>query len=152
MTKEEYVKSAREWREEYMPRLTGRALETELEQVAAGHKRIVQNAIGLGKPVPHEVLADYPHLAKSSPSRGNPMALTKEVLNLEMRIPLELLWRDEKDYLAELTQNIRESGITEPITIRVREDRSMVVWDGLHRLAVAEKLGIEQIPVIYIGG
>lgn len=78
------------------------------------------------------------------------MALTKEVLKLEMRIPLELLWKDEKDYLDKLTEQIRESGITEPITIRVREDGSQIVWDGLHRLAVAERLGIEEIPVIYI--
>jgi len=81
---------------------------------------------------------------------GNPMAPTKEVLKLEVRIPLELLWKDEPKYLEELTQSIMEHGITEPITIRIRGDGSMIVWDGLHRLAVAEKLGIEQIPVIYI--
>ncbi len=77
--------------------------------------------------------------------------LTSEVLKLEMRIPLELLWKDEREYMDNLTLEIKELGITEPITIRVREDGSMVVWDGLHRLAVAEKLGIEEIPVIYIG-
>lgn len=69
MTREEYVKSAREWRAENMPRLTGRALEDELEHVAAGHKRIVQNALAAGKLVPAEVLADYPDLLKG----GNPM-------------------------------------------------------------------------------
>jgi len=83
---------------------------------------------------------------------GNPTAPTKEVLKLEKRIPLELLWKDEPNYLAQLTEEIREHGITEPITIRVREDGSQIVWDGLHRLAVAQKLGIEQIPVIYTGG
>jgi len=82
---------------------------------------------------------------------GNPMALTKEILKLEVRIPLELLWKDEPNYLDKLTEGIMEHGITEPITIRVREDGSMIVWDGLHRLAVAQKLGIEQIPVIYTG-
>ena len=82
---------------------------------------------------------------------GNPMALTKEISKLEVRIPLELLWKDERNYLDKLTEEIREHGITEPITIRVREDGSMIVWDGLHRLAVAQKLGIEQIPVIYTG-
>lgn len=77
------------------------------------------------------------------------MALTKEILKLEMRIPLELLWKDEQDYLDKLTESIKKLGITEPIEIRVREDGSMIVWDGLHRLAVAERLGIEEIPVIY---
>jgi len=77
------------------------------------------------------------------------MALTKDILKLEMRIPLELLWKDEGPYLDRLTEEIKLRGITEPIEIRVREDGSMIIWDGLHRLAVAEKLGIEEIPVIY---
>jgi len=80
---------------------------------------------------------------------GNPMARTKEVLKLEMRIPLELLWKDEKAHLDRLTEEIKVRGITEPITIRVRKDGSMIVWDGLHRLAVAQNLGLEEIPVIY---
>ena len=64
MTREEYVKSAREWRAEFMPRLTGRALEDELEHVAVGHKIIVLQSLGAGKPVSPEVLKDYPELAK----------------------------------------------------------------------------------------
>ncbi len=96
----------------------------------------------------------FSQITKGSNPRltGNPMALTKEISKLEMRIPLELLRKDEPNYLDKLTEEIMEHGITEPITIRVREDDSMIVWDGLHRLAVAQKLGIEQIPVIYIGG
>jgi len=78
------------------------------------------------------------------------VALTKDVLKLEMRIPLDLLWKDEREYLNRLTFKIEEEGITEPITIRVREDGSQIVWDGLHRLAVAQLLGIKEIPVIYI--
>ena len=70
MTREEYVKSAREWRAEFMPRLTGRALEDELEHVAGVHKGVVFNALGAGKPIPPEVLADYPDLQKvSNPGR-----------------------------------------------------------------------------------
>lgn len=72
MTREEYVKSAREWRAEYMPRLTGRALEDELEHVAAVHKGVVLNALGAGKPIPPEVLVDYPDLPKGSNPRGKP--------------------------------------------------------------------------------
>lgn len=75
---------------------------------------------------------------------------TEDILKLEMRIPLELLWKDEPNYMAQLTHEIITLGITEPITIRIREDGSMIVWDGLHRLAVAQKLGIKEIPVIYI--
>lgn len=89
MTREEYVKSAREWRAENMPRLTGRALEDELEHVAAGHKLIVLNAMGLGKPVPPEVLADYPELRTRE---GNPgMTPDKWLLKVSIeRAPLRV--------------------------------------------------------------
>ena len=36
---------------------------------------------------------------------------TKEVLKLEMRVPLEILWKDEKDYMDKLTQEVKKSGI-----------------------------------------
>ena len=75
----------------------------------------------------------------------------EEVSRLETRLPLKLLWKDEATYMDRLTTEIQEKGITEPVTIRVREDGSQIVWDGLHRLAVAQKLGIKDIPVQYIG-
>ncbi len=67
----------------------------------------------------------------------------KDILKLEMRLPLELIEIDDK-----LLEDIRLNGIREPIEIRVREDGSQIVWDGLHRLVIAQKLGIEEIPVI----
>ena len=67
-----------------------------------------------------------------------------DILKLETRLPLELIKADDK-----LLEDIRLSGIREPIEIRVREDGSQIVWDGLHRLAIAKKLGIKEIPVIY---
>ena len=62
MTRAEYVEEGRKWRAEHQPRLTGRALEHELEGVSKGHKGVVRNAIEEGKPVPTEVLADYSDL------------------------------------------------------------------------------------------
>ena len=75
---------------------------------------------------------------------------TEDVLKLEMRIPLDLIEKDEPNYLAQLTHEVEKYGITEPITIRVRGDGSKIVWDGLHRLIVAQRLGIKEIPVTYI--
>ena len=69
----------------------------------------------------------------------------KEILKLETRLPLELIKVDDK-----LLEDIRLNGIQEPIEIRVREDGSQIVWDGLHRLAIAVRLGIKDIPVIFI--
>ncbi len=69
----------------------------------------------------------------------------------ETRIPLALIRKDEKVYLERLTIEIEKEGITEPITIRVREDGSRIVWDGIHRLIVAQNLGMKSVPVKFIG-
>ena len=62
----------------------------------------------------------------------------EEISKLETRIPIDLIRRDEAVEIKRLTEEIRREGITEPITIRVREDGSMMVWDGIHRLIVAQ--------------
>ena len=68
------------------------------------------------------------------------------VLKMETRLPLGLVGIPD-----ELLEDIRENGIKEPIEIRVREDGSMIVWDGLHRLAIAVKLQLETVPVFVKG-
>ncbi|KKK77119.1 hypothetical protein LCGC14_2856790, partial [marine sediment metagenome] len=67
-----------------------------------------------------------------------------EILKLETRLPLSLVKIDE-----ELMSDIRQNGIQEPIEIRIREGGSQIVWDGLHRLAIAVRLGHETVPVFY---
>ncbi len=74
-----------------------------------------------------------------------------EISKYETRIPLDLIRKDEKVTLERLTEEIKRKGITEPITIRVREDGSRIVWDGIHRLIVAQDLGIRNVPVKFIG-
>ncbi|MBA7684767.1 hypothetical protein ES703_93176 [subsurface metagenome] len=76
-------------------------------------------------------------------AQNSPM-LTKEILKLETRLPLELV-----EINAELREDIRLNGIQEPIEIRVREDGSQIVWDGLNRLAIAVELNLETVPVIF---
>ena len=70
--------------------------------------------------------------------------LTEDILKLETRLPLELIEINQ-----ELLEDIKLNGIQEPIEIRVREDGSQIVWDGLHRLAIAVKLGIKDVPIIF---
>lgn len=69
---------------------------------------------------------------------------TKEILKLETRLPLGLVEINDA-----LLEDIRLNGIKEPIEIRVRGDGSQIVWDGLHRLAIAVKLNLEDVPVIF---
>lgn len=68
----------------------------------------------------------------------------KEALKLETRLPLGFIEINQK-----LLEDIRLNGIKEPIEIRVREDGSLIIWDGLHRLAIAVKLNLESVPVIF---
>ncbi len=55
-----------------------------------------------------------------------------------------LLRRDHADRIAQLTASIREDGITTPILLG-NDGR---VWDGHHRLCVADALGLVRVPVI----
>ena len=70
--------------------------------------------------------------------------LLSEVLKLETRLPIRLIKINK-----ELFEDIKQNGIKEPLEIRVREDGSQIVWDGLHRLAIAIKLNLETVPVIF---
>ena len=63
---------------------------------------------------------------------------------MEMRIPLELVEIDDK-----LLEDIRENGIKEPVEIRIRGDGSRILWDGLHMVAIAVKLGLETVPFFF---
>lgn len=71
-----------------------------------------------------------------------------EVLKIETRLPLNLV---EVEIDAALLEDIQKNGILEPIEIRVREDGSRIVWDGLHRLAIAVKLELKSVPVFFRG-
>ena len=75
----------------------------------------------------------------------------EQVSKLETRIPIDLIRKDEVAEIGRLTKEIQDEGIKEPITIRVREDGSQIVWDGIHRLIVAQDLGLENVPVKFIG-
>lgn len=71
------------------------------------------------------------------------MPLT-EILKLETRLPLNLV-----EINAALLEDIRKNGILEPVEIRIREDGSRILWDGLHRVKIAAALGLESVPVFF---
>ena len=73
------------------------------------------------------------------------MPLT-EILKLETRLPLNLVEID-----AALLEDIRKNGILEPVEIRVRQDGSRILWDGLHRVKIAAALGLESVPAFFRG-
>ena len=69
-----------------------------------------------------------------------------EVLKMETRLPLNMV-----EINTDLLEDIRKNGILEPIEIRVRQDGSWILWDGLHRVKIAVALGLEIVPVFFRG-
>ena len=67
-----------------------------------------------------------------------------EILKLETRLPLRLV-----EINAALLEDIQKNGILEPVEIRIREDGSRILWDGLHRVKIAAALGLEFVPVFF---
>ena len=63
---------------------------------------------------------------------------------LELRLPLEHV----EDNPA-LKEDIRENGVKVPVEIRIRQDMSRILWDGLHRLKIAKELELDSIPVFF---
>ncbi|HUX48259.1 MAG TPA: ParB N-terminal domain-containing protein [Dehalococcoidia bacterium] len=119
----------------YQPTTTGANLLAEMRSLG------VHKAFRIGK------LEEVPAVPEVVPH----ILPLEQVSKLETRAPLDLIRKDESVKIERLTKEIQAEGITEPITIRVRGDGSQIVWDGLHRLIVAQDLGIENIPVKYIG-
>lgn len=58
----------------------------------------------------------------------------------------EIEHKISKNYLDELTEEIKVNGITYPITLEVYGNKGLIV-EGNHRIAVAKRLGIKYIPV-----
>ena len=67
-----------------------------------------------------------------------------EILKIETRLPLNLV-----EINPALLEDIQKNGIQESIEIRIREDGSRILWDGLHRVKIAAVLGLESVPVFF---
>lgn len=63
------------------------------------------------------------------------------------RVEFDLLWETQQGYMDLLATSIQETGMHTPILIG-SDGR---VWDGHHRLAVAHKLGLAEVPIKWVG-
>jgi len=67
---------------------------------------------------------------------------------------LEAVWdalleaRMEDPHYPLVVESIREHGFTVPVTAQVRDDGTVVLGDGHHRLAACLELGITEMPVV----
>lgn len=62
-------------------------------------------------------------------------------------VEFDRLWSEQQGYMDMLATSIQQDGIRMPILIG-SDGR---VWDGHHRLAVADRLGLEAVPVEWAG-
>ncbi|GAH45028.1 unnamed protein product, partial [marine sediment metagenome] len=116
-------------RAENMPRLIGAALEAELVKVAEGHKGLVRQAIGQGKLVPTEVLADYPDL----------VALVKPPAEM----PIVRL--TEEEFVKEKLALRRKQA--ERVGVPFDEKREMALLRGEYRIIAPPAVKPEVLPM-----
>lgn len=63
------------------------------------------------------------------------------------QVEFDRLWETQQGYMDMLATSVQEAGIHMPILIG-SDGR---VWDGHHRLAVAHKLGLSEVPIEWAG-
>ncbi len=55
-----------------------------------------------------------------------------------------------EDQINDLETNIRQNGITNPIELIRENDGTIRIENGNHRLEVAQRLGLEEVPIIFV--
>jgi hypothetical protein len=92
-------------------------------------------------------------LGKADAAAGalsNRIPLGEALKYADPNTPLRKMRTQERAYLDNLKQQIQAEGIKSPLKLKRRPDGSTVIMDGNHRLAVAEELGLPDVPVEYI--
>lgn len=119
------------------------------KRLGAKQKRIVQAMLDeIDQPSEYagQEESDYVEMPE-----GATMLPTEQVTNLRRETTNQELEENEDLYLGEMEQDIRENGWKDPIEVGLDErgnpDR---VIQGNHRLAVAARLNLPEVPVIYI--
>ena len=113
------------------------------------HQNIIKQALAEGKPVPNNVLADYPDLVKK-PLAETPKAEPKPKPTVEPAETAEatLAIRTEADAIAKkLTEGFGELPKSEKMNMRKQYEESLKLIDRNYNDAVEMALGKKEIPV-----
>ena len=86
------------------------------------------------------------------PARTGTDTLSIEELDklVDPNVPIAKLEQQEVKYLDNLERQVKENGITSPITIRTRNGKPILIDNGMHRVAVMHRLGLKEAPVRYV--
>jgi diguanylate cyclase (GGDEF)-like protein len=63
-------------------------------------------------------------------------------------VPIAKLRIEDRAYLDNLKAQIARDGILKPIELITTSDGRLMIDDGMHRLAAAEELGLDEIPIV----
>jgi ParB-like chromosome segregation protein Spo0J len=80
------------------------------------------------------------------PYRGGRQLLNTEVLKRYADPAIDPGHENQRERMERLTEAIARDGILDPLIVKVENGRAHV-FDGNHRLAVAQRLGIPVVPV-----
>lgn len=72
-----------------------------------------------------------------------PLALLGQMVQLDRASTISV---HDKDYMDELISSIRSRGFDIPIVVAIDRNGRMVVKDGHHRIAAAQRLGLRLVP------
>jgi len=81
---------------------------------------------------------------------GIDMPLRDLIKLADPNVPLDALRSQERGYLNTLKSKIRREGLLRPIDVLVRDGKPVMVWDGMHRLAVLDELNWKTVPVRFV--
>ena len=95
------------------------------------------------RPLPPTLPAPRPLIARAAPMTVEPVKLAEVHIGARKR-------RLGAARVAELAGSIKELGLRQPITIQARDDGTLDLVAGAHRLAAAKKLGWREIECIRV--
>jgi hypothetical protein len=135
---------------------------TEQYSVRAGeHFMAAQDAVNEGKPVPPEVLADYPQLQKQAQGRFQEVGKTTEAYPETLgpglsvfRVPIEDAVPSENPYalgkgptVQEYAERLKSGEEPPPLYGRVNEEGKVSIADGNTRLEAQRQAGAQTVDV-----
>lgn len=62
---------------------------------------------------------------------------------------LRFILNNDKDILDGLRESVKKNGIQKPVVIKTDSYSHVSLYDGHHRLIVAEQLGLRKVPVLF---
>lgn len=128
--------------------MTAQQKQQEIQQINQGAEELqnkVQNEQSLNNTQKVENVSDI----INKPQYSTALIDTNK-LN-ELQTPKETWGYREEEKTRNLENSIKENGVQNPILLATDKNGNLEIYDGHHRLEIAQKYGIKEVPIKYIG-